>query len=105
MCRGNRVGDKLGDPPGNFGHRRGFGAAGCGAVEEGWVPTRGGARAGEEVAGFRLQVYGLTRAEDSADAQVGVAETLGDELCAVNLGGCGGVGGGGNARGRAFEGE
>ncbi len=105
MCRGNRVGDKLGDPPGNFGYRRRFGAAGCGAVEEGWVPTRGGARAGEEVAGSRLQVYGLTWAEDSADAQVGVTEALRDELRAVNLSGCGGVGGGENARRRAFEGE
>ncbi len=78
MCRGNRVGDKLGDPPGNFRHRRGFDAASCCAVEEGGVPTRGCARVGKEVAGFRLQVYGLTWAEDSAKAQVGVAETLGD---------------------------
>ncbi len=93
------------DPPGNLGHRRRFGAAGCGAVEEGWVPTRGGARAGEEVASFRLQVDGLTGAEDDADAEVGVAETLGDELCAVDLCGCGGAGGGGDARGRAFERE
>ncbi len=95
----------MGDPSGNFGHRRGFGAAGSVAVEEGWVPTRGGARAGEEVAGFQLQVYGLTMAEDSADAQVGVAETLGDELRACNLGGCGGVGEGGNSRRRPFEEE
>ncbi len=95
----------MGDPLGNFGHRRGFGAACCGAVEEGWVPTRGGAKAGEEVASFRLQVYGLTGTEDSADAQVGVAETLRHELRAVNLGGCGGVGEGGNARRGAFEGE
>jgi hypothetical protein len=95
----------LGDPPGNFGHRRGFGAAGCGAIEEGWVPTRGGARAREEVTGFRLQVHGLTGAEDGADAEVGVTEMARDELGAVNLGGCGGVGGWGNARRRAFEGE
>ncbi len=93
----------MGDPPGNFGHRRGFGAAGCGAVEEGWVPTLGGARAGEEVAGFRLQVHGLTGAENGADAEVGVTETARDELGAVDLCGCGGVGGGGDARGRAFE--
>ncbi len=95
----------MGDPPSDLGHRRGFGAAGCGAVEEGWVPARGGARAGEEVAGFRLKVDGLTGAEDGADAEVGVAETAGDELCAVNLGGCGGVGGWGNARRGAFERE
>ncbi len=83
MCRGIRVGDKLGDPPSDLGHRRGFGAAGCSAVEEGWVPTRGGARAGEEVAGFRLQVHGLTEAEDGTDAEVGVTETTRDEICAV----------------------
>jgi hypothetical protein len=93
VCRGIRVGDKLEDPPCNLGHRRGFAAASCGAVEEGRVPIRGGARAGEEIAGFWLQVHGLTGAEDGADAEVGVAEALGEEPRAVNLGECGGVGG------------
>ncbi len=39
--------------------------------------------------GFWLQVHGLTGAEDGADPKVGFAETLRDELRAVNLGGCG----------------
>ncbi len=61
-------------------------------------------RAEEEVSGFRLQVDCLTGTEDGADyAEIGVTEALGDELCAVSMGGGRGVGGGRNALGRAFE--
>jgi hypothetical protein len=47
----------------------------------------GDAWAGMEVAGQRLYVYSLTRAEDGANPEVMISEETGDEFEAVDLGG------------------
>ncbi len=66
MYGGIRVGDKLGDPPGNLGHEDD--SVRPGRCCRGGLGSNPRGREGRVGGGFRLQVDGLTGAEDGADA-------------------------------------
>ena len=68
------------DPSGNLGDGGGFRSAGESGVEDGWVPTRGEAGTGLEVAAVGLvEEWGAARS-DGAEAEVGIHEGATDEV-------------------------